>query len=123
MIGENLASFLLLYVKPVTAISRLLDHGRLWLAIVLAAVVAVLTHVPRQVQAVDVMGDAIAKSTRRMIEGQRNGESSEAAQQEATRIITDAAQGRREPRAVLTGTVGEWTGAASGSFAPLFAVL
>jgi hypothetical protein len=65
MIGENLASFFLLYVKPVAAISRLLDHGRLWMAIGLAALVTVLIHIPPQVQPADPVADAVAKVTRK----------------------------------------------------------
>jgi len=38
---ENAIALLLLYIRPVAAISRILDHGRLWFAIVAAALVAV----------------------------------------------------------------------------------
>lgn len=41
---ENLTAFLLLYVRPVAAISRILDHGRLWFAIVVAILVSVVLH-------------------------------------------------------------------------------
>ena len=34
--GENVAALFLPYVRPVAAISRILDHGRLWFAIVAA---------------------------------------------------------------------------------------
>ncbi|SRR5579883_137595 len=45
MLGENLAATLLLYVRPVQAISRILDHGRLWFAIVLTLAVSVLASI------------------------------------------------------------------------------
>jgi Tfp pilus assembly protein PilF len=41
---ENITAFLMLYVRPVAAISRILDHGRLWFAIAAAALVSVLLH-------------------------------------------------------------------------------
>jgi len=40
--GENVAALLLLYVRPVAAISRILDHGRLWFAIVAALATSIL---------------------------------------------------------------------------------
>ncbi len=43
MLGENLAAFLRLYVQPVAAISQILDRGRLWFAIVLALMVALMS--------------------------------------------------------------------------------
>lgn len=42
---ENITALLLLYVRPVAAIGRILDHGRLWFAIVVAIGVSVLLHV------------------------------------------------------------------------------
>jgi Tfp pilus assembly protein PilF len=44
MLRENLTALLLLYIRPVAAISRILDHGRLWFAIVAAALVSVVLH-------------------------------------------------------------------------------
>src|SRR5580692_6170098 len=41
---ENVAALLLLYIRPVAAISRILDHGRLWFAIVAALGVSVVLH-------------------------------------------------------------------------------
>ncbi|HTB11793.1 MAG TPA: tetratricopeptide repeat protein [Bryobacteraceae bacterium] len=41
MLRENLTALLLLYVRPVAAISRILDHGRLWFAILAAVLVSV----------------------------------------------------------------------------------
>src|SRR5262249_1295228 len=46
MFGENLVALLMLYARPVAAISRILDRGRLWFAIVLALVVSALVHAP-----------------------------------------------------------------------------
>jgi hypothetical protein len=46
MVRENLTALLLLYVRPVTAISRILDHGRLWFAVLAAIGVSVLLHIP-----------------------------------------------------------------------------
>ena len=42
MIVDNFCAFCLLYVRPVTAISRILDKGRLWFAILVAVAVALL---------------------------------------------------------------------------------
>jgi Tfp pilus assembly protein PilF len=44
MLRENLTALLLLYIRPVAAISRILDHGRLWFAIVAAILVSVVLH-------------------------------------------------------------------------------
>jgi len=41
---ENVTALLLLYIRPVAAISRILDHGRLWFAIVVALCVSVVLH-------------------------------------------------------------------------------
>src|SRR5690348_10998925 len=37
----------LLYYRPAAAVSRILDHGRMWFAIVLAVGVSLLLHVPQ----------------------------------------------------------------------------
>jgi hypothetical protein len=44
MLRENLTALLLLYIRPVAATSRVLDHGRLWFAIVAAAGVSLVLH-------------------------------------------------------------------------------
>jgi tetratricopeptide (TPR) repeat protein len=46
MFGENLLALLMLYARPVAAISRILDRGRLWFAIVAALIVSGLVHLP-----------------------------------------------------------------------------
>jgi tetratricopeptide (TPR) repeat protein len=45
-VRDNITALFLLYVRPVTAISRILDHGRLWFAIFAAIGVSVLLHIP-----------------------------------------------------------------------------
>jgi hypothetical protein len=46
-LGENVSALFLLYVRPVTAMSRILDHGRLWFAMVAALLVSILlTNAP-----------------------------------------------------------------------------
>jgi tetratricopeptide (TPR) repeat protein len=45
MLGENLAALLLLYVRPVEAMSRILDRGRLWFAIVITLIVSVVASI------------------------------------------------------------------------------
>jgi Tfp pilus assembly protein PilF len=47
LFGENVAALFLLYARPVAAISRILDHGRLWFAIVAALGVSILVHLPQ----------------------------------------------------------------------------
>jgi len=44
MVSENIAALFLLYIKPVSAISRILDRGRLWFAIVAALAASFLVH-------------------------------------------------------------------------------
>jgi tetratricopeptide (TPR) repeat protein len=44
MLRENLTALLLLYIRPVGAISRILDHGRLWFAILAAVGVSLVLH-------------------------------------------------------------------------------
>lgn len=46
MFGENLTALFLLYARPVAAISRILDRGRLWFAIIAALLVSALVHLP-----------------------------------------------------------------------------
>lgn len=41
---ENITALLMLYVRPVAAISRILDHGRLWSAVIMAVLVSVALH-------------------------------------------------------------------------------
>jgi tetratricopeptide (TPR) repeat protein len=43
---ENITALFLLYIRPVAAISRILDRGRLWFAIAAAIGVSVALHVP-----------------------------------------------------------------------------
>jgi hypothetical protein len=45
-LAENLRVFLLLYVKPASAASALLDRGRLWLGCALALAVSIALHIP-----------------------------------------------------------------------------
>jgi len=44
MVSENITALFLLYVKPVAAIGRILDRGRLWFAIVAALGASFLVH-------------------------------------------------------------------------------
>lgn len=44
MLRENVTALLSLYIRPVAAISRILDHGRLWFAVVAAILVSVALH-------------------------------------------------------------------------------
>ena len=57
MLGENLIAFFLLYVRPAAAISRILDRGRLWFAIVAALVVSFAEHagITRQLGLLDFL--------------------------------------------------------------------
>lgn len=41
---ENITAFLLLYIRPVSAVSRILDQGRLWFAILAAVAVSLFLH-------------------------------------------------------------------------------
>src|SRR5271154_6525859 len=47
MFAENLAALFWLYARPVAAISRILDRGRLWIALVIALAVSMLVHLPQ----------------------------------------------------------------------------
>jgi tetratricopeptide (TPR) repeat protein len=44
MFRENLAALFLLYIRPVAAVSRMIDQGRLWFAILAAVAVSFLLH-------------------------------------------------------------------------------
>jgi Tfp pilus assembly protein PilF len=44
MLRENLTALFLLYIRPVAAISRILDHGRLWFAVLAAGLVSLTLH-------------------------------------------------------------------------------
>lgn len=46
MIGENLAALFLVYARPVAAIGRILDRGRLFFALVIALGVSLMLHIP-----------------------------------------------------------------------------
>jgi tetratricopeptide (TPR) repeat protein len=46
MVRENLTALLLLYIRPVAAISRILDHGRIWFALFAALGISVMLHIP-----------------------------------------------------------------------------
>jgi hypothetical protein len=47
MVSEDIATLFLLYIKPVSAIGRILDRGRLWFAIVAALGASFLVHLPQ----------------------------------------------------------------------------
>ena len=47
MIGENVAALFMVYARPVAAVSRILDRGRLWFAIVAALAVSMMVHIPQ----------------------------------------------------------------------------
>src|SRR5258708_7898614 len=47
MVSDNIAALFLLYIKPVSAIGRILDRGRLWFAIVAALAASFLVHLPQ----------------------------------------------------------------------------
>jgi tetratricopeptide (TPR) repeat protein len=46
MFRDNIAALFLLYVRPIAAVSRILDYGRLWFALAAAAAVCLLLHLP-----------------------------------------------------------------------------
>jgi tetratricopeptide (TPR) repeat protein len=48
-VAENIKAFFMLYARPVAAISRILDQGRLWFAIVAAIGVSFLLHIPQTI--------------------------------------------------------------------------
>src|SRR5712692_10093777 len=41
---ENVIAFFLLYARPLTAISRIIDQGKLWFALLAALAVSLLLH-------------------------------------------------------------------------------
>jgi tetratricopeptide (TPR) repeat protein len=55
----------MLYVRPVAAISRILDHGRLWFAIVAALGVSFLLHIP-QAMIVLKVGKTVAQMEQKL---------------------------------------------------------
>jgi Tfp pilus assembly protein PilF/uncharacterized membrane protein len=44
LIGKNISALFLLYVRPVTAVGRILDHGRIWFSAIVSLSVAWLLH-------------------------------------------------------------------------------
>jgi len=44
MVRENITALLLLYIRPVAAISRILESGTAWFAIVVAILVSLALH-------------------------------------------------------------------------------
>lgn len=46
IVAASLQALFLFYAKPAAAVSRILDRGRLWFAIVAAAAVSILLHAP-----------------------------------------------------------------------------
>lgn len=44
MLRENLAALFLLYPKPIAAVSRIIDRGRIWFAVLAALAVSILLH-------------------------------------------------------------------------------
>jgi Flp pilus assembly protein TadD len=65
LFGENLAALFLLYARPVAAISRILDRGRLWFAIVAALLASALVHLPESRMAPPIPLGAHRPSTTR----------------------------------------------------------
>ena len=60
MLRENIAALIWLYARPATGISRILDRGRLWIALGIAVAVSLLVHLP-QIQS--ATKDAIAQQS------------------------------------------------------------
>jgi tetratricopeptide (TPR) repeat protein len=105
MVRENLTALLLLYIRPVSAISRILDHGRLWFAVFAAIAVSVLLHIP----SVTFMAE-VNKQTRTQ---QRSAPADEGTGEEAP-------AGPSRP-GVLAEAAGSWIGFLA-TFAPLIAI-
>src|SRR5882724_4875411 len=66
MLGENLAALFLLYARPVVAMSKILDRGKLWFAIVAALAVSGLMHMPELQTA--PRSQALSPQARAMVE-------------------------------------------------------
>src|SRR5271154_7636304 len=79
--SENVAALFSLYGRPVAAISRILDRGRLWFAIVAALLVSAVAHLPELRMASQIVTETGRPSIAREAppdEGGRSGAPSDA---------------------------------------------
>jgi len=112
MIGENLKSLFLLYPKPIAAISRILDSGTLWFAIVAALIVSVLVHMPQR-----GLSAAERSAVRAAAEARETGADDDVVNAAASRAYLHP--GAAE---IALSGAGQWIGVEGGSMATLGAL-
>jgi tetratricopeptide (TPR) repeat protein len=130
LFGENVAALLLLYVRPVAAISRILDHGRLWFAIVAALGVSVLVHLPESTMSLQTHAVAIKREAPAEAERAAKGGATRGAQKEDDEDRAqdrDGAGGEEPKTSVVAGIIAlaalRWIELLPGSFiAPIGAL-
>jgi Tfp pilus assembly protein PilF len=122
-VRENITALFLLYVRPVTAISRILDHGRLWFAIVAALAVSLTVHLPGFTA--ERAADKVIEQTRKRMEsGQVKKTPAETAPTQQKEAGEEPEEASPFPGAgVLTMAALRWTGFYLMSFVtPLIAL-
>ncbi len=118
MARENLTALLLLYIRPVTAISRILDHGRIWFALLAAIGVSVLLHIPQL-----MFAEEVSQQVRAVAQGQPRAERVHAPKAAPTAAPVDEGPEEAVPAGpgVLVEAARSWIGFAA-FIAPLGAL-
>jgi tetratricopeptide (TPR) repeat protein len=103
MVRENVTALLLLYIRPIAAISRILDHGRLWFALFAALGISVLLHLFALTVPPEVNGTARVQPRRAQVHAPRGAPAAEGDEEAA------APPGPSGP-GVLAEAAGSWIG-------------
>jgi tetratricopeptide (TPR) repeat protein len=126
MFGENLAALFLLYVRPVAAISRILDRGKLWFAILVALAVSGLVHTPSMFVPLDPVHRASrtkAATAEQMAKDTPPTPPVASPTQSADSGDDEELAGTASAPGLFLGALFQWTGMMPGSFfAPLGAL-
>ena len=116
---ENITAFFMLYVRPVAAISRILDHGKLWFAIVAAVGVSFLLHIPQALIVMKV-GKTVAQLEQQVQPAGKASTEKAARAKQASPDEDDEAAAPAAPRTLQQSAekwVAEWS-----ALSPLFAL-
>ena len=83
MVRENLTALLLLYIRPIAAISRILDHGRIWFGLFAALGISVVLHIPSLTFMAQVNSQTRAQQRRAPVHAPTSAPASEESEDEA----------------------------------------
>ena len=125
MLGENLAALMWLYARPVAAISRILDRGRLWFAVLAALAVSILVHIGSMGADLSTLApgpprNVHAKAARNKME--RAAKQAPSQEPEAGDEVEEPRQRIPDPSALATGALARFSSFESGFFTSVWTI-